>query len=797
MQVRTRRAAQIAKSKIVTNDDTKENGPAPVKGGKKLRSTAKTLGEKTAQDAPPVKVAAGKKERSALNEVNVQNATKVTKPRSAKSQTAAKKAAVSDAKKDAVKELAKETTETKVTKTTTKRTVAVCQNATTEVEIKTRMETRSKAGTKKTVKAKTVAKEAEPAKVASPEESPEADVAESDHLEIVIAEEPVQQDWDDLDTEEMGDPLMVSEYVVEIFNYMKELEISTMPNPDYMQAQKDLEWPMRTLLIDWLIELHNKFRLLPETLYMTVNIIDRFLSLRVVSTQKLQLVGVTALFIAAKYEEVQPPSVKNMIYATDNGYTDEEIMRAERYVLAVLDFNLQYPSPMSFLRRCSKAEQYDIQTRTLAKYLMEISLIDHQFMEIPPSQVAGAGLFLAREMLKRGSWDANLVHYSGYTQAQVEPCVKLMMDFLEKPQKHDALFRKYSSKKFMKVSLFVKDWIEDRRSFSDAYSFVIHAKAKVTYVEEIPKESAPPIKATAVDRAAQPDRPVDATKSGEKSEPVLVTQSVPLVVDDEENDLEADSVVPPATAATVPAKAEITESAVLSATQEDDDHCEADARLEAEIAMGFAAPEDSRHRARGRHASEPAGRERRRTRDRSEIAARGGHRTRDGSSQGDEEVDSDAVGLDSEEDESEEEEVVPDRGPPKVVKAFGAETVEKEERTQKWFQMSPKVRETAVTTYKPGSLEKLEAEAGREREKERERDRIVVPKLPWTLEKDDSDSGLSDISHEPVAEATVERTNGGNAMYSSDESVEVDHHVVNSHVNSNSVEAHPFGLGDE
>ena len=171
-----------------------------------------------------------------------------------------------------------------------------------------------------------------------------------------------------------------------------------------MDNQSELQWKMRTILVDWLIEVHSKFHLLPETLYLAINIIDRFLSLRVVSLVKLQLVGLTAMFIASKYEEVVSPSIQNFIYMADGGYTTEEVLKAERYVLQVLDFNLQYPSPMSFLRRCSKAENYDHQTRTLAKYLMEFSLVDYRFLSIPPSKVAAAGLFLSRKMLKRGSW---------------------------------------------------------------------------------------------------------------------------------------------------------------------------------------------------------------------------------------------------------------------------------------------------------------------------------------------------------------------------------------------------------
>lgn len=140
------------------------------------------------------------------------------------------------------------------------------------------------------------------------------------------------QDWDDLDMHDMDDPLMVSEYVVEIFNYLREQELQTLPTPDYMDRQKDLQWKMRGILIDWLVEVHLKFRLLPETLFLAVNIIDRFLSLRVCSLPKLQLVGITALFIASKYEEVMCPSIQNFVYMADGGYKDEEILKAEQYV---------------------------------------------------------------------------------------------------------------------------------------------------------------------------------------------------------------------------------------------------------------------------------------------------------------------------------------------------------------------------------------------------------------------------------------------------------------------------------
>ena len=208
----------------------------------------------------------------------------------------------------------------------------------------------------------------------------------------------------ELDAEDLDDPSMCAEYVREIFEYYQELEKVTMPSPNYMDHQEDLEWKMRGILVDWLIEVHTRFRLLPETLFLAVNIVDRFLSNKVVPLDKLQLVGITAMFIASKYEEVLSPHVGNFVHVADDGFTVDEVLSAERYTLQTLKYDLSYPNPMNFLRRISKADQYDIQTRTVGKYLMEISLVDHRFLEYRQSHIAAAAMYLARMMMERGAW---------------------------------------------------------------------------------------------------------------------------------------------------------------------------------------------------------------------------------------------------------------------------------------------------------------------------------------------------------------------------------------------------------
>lgn len=176
------------------------------------------------------------------------------------------------------------------------------------------------------------------------------------------------------------------------------------PNPCYMDDQTEVQWSMRSVLMDWLVQVHHRFALLPETLFLCVNFIDRFLSCKVVSLGKLQLVGATAIFVAAKYEEINCPSVQEIVYMVDGGYTIDEILKAERFMLSMLQFELGWPGPMSFLRRISKGDDYDLETRTLAKYFLEITIMDERFVGCIPSFTAAGGHCLARLMLKKGYW---------------------------------------------------------------------------------------------------------------------------------------------------------------------------------------------------------------------------------------------------------------------------------------------------------------------------------------------------------------------------------------------------------
>ncbi|EUC48850.1 hypothetical protein COCMIDRAFT_33717 [Bipolaris oryzae ATCC 44560] len=257
--------------------------------------------------------------------------------------------------------------------------------------------------------------------------------------------------------DEQWDTSMVAEYGEEIFEYMHSLEERMKPNASYMDHQAEIQWSMRSVLMDWLVQVHNRFTLLPETLFLAVNYVDRFLSCKVVSLGKLQLVGATALFVAAKYEEINCPSVQEIVYMVDGAYTADEVLKAERFMLSMLQFELGWPGPMSFLRRISKADDYDLETRTLSKYFLEITIMDERFVGCAPSFLSAGAHCLARFMLKKGDWSQSHVHYSGYTLTQLRQLITVILECCDNPQKHHAaVYEKYTDKRYKRASIFVE-----------------------------------------------------------------------------------------------------------------------------------------------------------------------------------------------------------------------------------------------------------------------------------------------------------------------------------------------------
>ena len=162
-----------------------------------------------------------------------------------------------------------------------------------------------------------------------------------------------------------------------------------------MDEQVDINAKMRAILIDWLVEVHMKFRLNPNTLYLCVNIIDRYCSQKEVKRSKLQLVGVTALLVACKHEEIYPPEVRDCVYITDRAYNRQEVLDMEQSILNVLNWKISVPTAYPFLHRFLSLVKASERAKHAAHYYLERSLQEHDMLVYRPSEVSCAAVILA------------------------------------------------------------------------------------------------------------------------------------------------------------------------------------------------------------------------------------------------------------------------------------------------------------------------------------------------------------------------------------------------------------------
>jgi len=319
------------------------------------------------------------------------------------------------------------------------------------------------------------------------EELMEQDVSKADIEMADLESKPVVSAYslsnlenvDNIDKDDVENPQLVVDYVNEIYAYLRQLETIQEIREDYLNKSTGTTIlpKMRTVLVDWLIQVHSQFNLLQETLYLTVAILDRFLQDTAckIERKQLQLVGVAAMFIASKYEEMYAPEIGDFVYITDRAYTEPQIREMEMKILSTLSFDLGRPLPLHFLRRNSKAGNVDALTHTLAKYAMELTLVDYKMAHIKPSVIAAAALALSLKVLEDRNrmeeetpkaisemWNSTLVHYTTYTFDMISDTVEKLAGLMlttskaSANSKNMAVRKKYEDKKLSKIALFAE-----------------------------------------------------------------------------------------------------------------------------------------------------------------------------------------------------------------------------------------------------------------------------------------------------------------------------------------------------
>uniref|UniRef100_A0A8C0FVA6 Cyclin-A2 n=1 Tax=Bubo bubo TaxID=30461 RepID=A0A8C0FVA6_BUBBB len=248
----------------------------------------------------------------------------------------------------------------------------------------------------------------------------------------------------------------VPDYISDIHTYLREMEVKCKPKIGYMKKQPDITNNMRAILVDWLVEVGEEYKLQNETLHLAVNYIDRFLSSMSVLRGKLQLVGTAAMLLASKFEEIYPPEVAEFVYITDDTYTKKQVLRMEHLILKVLSFDLAAPTINQFLTQYFLHEQTNAKVESLSMYLGELSLIDADpFLKYLPSVTAAAAFHLAGYTITGQTWPESLCKVTGYTLEDIKPCLMDLHETYLKAAQHtqQSIREKYKSTKYHGVSL--------------------------------------------------------------------------------------------------------------------------------------------------------------------------------------------------------------------------------------------------------------------------------------------------------------------------------------------------------
>jgi len=257
----------------------------------------------------------------------------------------------------------------------------------------------------------------------------------------------------DFDEETVNDPFQVGLYATDIFAYYKRREVR-FPIRKYLDLQTELNKNMRSILVDWMVEVQESFEMNHETLYLAVKLVDMYLGKTLVKRDKLQLVGTTALYIAAKYDERCPPVIDDFCYICDDAYAQKDVIQMEEKMLRVLEFDIGVPLSYRFLRRYARCAKLDMEVLTLARYILEMSLMEYDFIDGLDSMMAAASLLLALKMTKvENPWTPTLQFYSTYKVEDLFDLTHRLYDFMRKPQAHLKTIRsKYSHKVFYEVA---------------------------------------------------------------------------------------------------------------------------------------------------------------------------------------------------------------------------------------------------------------------------------------------------------------------------------------------------------
>jgi len=253
-----------------------------------------------------------------------------------------------------------------------------------------------------------------------------------------------------LDTDK--DPNEVPDYAFTSFEYFRARE-GMQPIEPYMPLQTEVNEKMRQVLVDWLVEMQESFQLTHETLYLSVAITDLYMSKRDVKREEMQLLGATAILLASKFYERYPPYLDDLVFVCDEAYSREQFLQQEIDLVQTVDYDINLPVSYLFLRRYAKVVKFSMPQLTLARYVLELSLMEYQFVGYSASKLAASALLWSLLHFEE-NWNTSLEFHTSHKREELMPIVRILNEIIVKAprRKLRTIFDKYSHENFFKVT---------------------------------------------------------------------------------------------------------------------------------------------------------------------------------------------------------------------------------------------------------------------------------------------------------------------------------------------------------
>ena len=261
-----------------------------------------------------------------------------------------------------------------------------------------------------------------------------------------------------------------------LYNLLQEeKDMKLKIDSDYFKTQPEINEKMRAILIDWLIDVNNKFNFTEETLYLAINIIDTYLSLKKIKRCNLQLLGVTALFISCKQNEIIFRRLKEYAYITDNAYNEQDILNMENDIFQTLEFNILFPSALTFfeilchnfgiLDKENKDDKKNLEFN-LGKFLIESFYMSDTSLKYYASTIACSAMYIVMKFFKMKNYqvcyDKNLFNIKekitkNNTSNIIKECAKEIYSFIGELSKNNlnASIRNFSNEKYGNITKLV------------------------------------------------------------------------------------------------------------------------------------------------------------------------------------------------------------------------------------------------------------------------------------------------------------------------------------------------------